>query len=156
MYVVPIQFCCVFLLLVHESSTCSHVSVYDELQLGAQLLSCSHLVDHTSILFIFHVNLIGQRSFWGMKHGIFLCIPALNYYNGNIWDNSWPIFSLKYITLHVSRSYRLIPYLTSKIVHENSTQPTLSEYTQTEGSYLISDEQWAVSGEQYDMNMTLL
>ena len=32
---------------------------------GAQLLSCSHLVDHTNIPLIFQMNCIGQRSFWG-------------------------------------------------------------------------------------------
>ena len=30
---------------------------------GTQMLSCSHLVDHTYILLISQVNLIGQRSF---------------------------------------------------------------------------------------------
>jgi hypothetical protein len=35
----------------------------------AQLLSCSHLVDHTSIPLISHVNLMGRRSFLGTKHG---------------------------------------------------------------------------------------
>ena len=50
---------------------------------GAQLWSYSHLVDHTSIPLIFHVNLISQKYFfwWGLKHGIYLCIPSFNYYN---------------------------------------------------------------------------
>ena len=48
---------------------------------GAQLLSCSHWVDHTSILLIFHVKLIGERSFWGIKYDIFLCIPSFKYCN---------------------------------------------------------------------------
>ena len=34
---------------------------------GAQLLSCSHLVDHTNIPLIFQMNCIGQRSFGGDK-----------------------------------------------------------------------------------------
>ena len=34
---------------------------------GAQLLSCSHLLDHISIPLIFHANLIGQRPFQGDK-----------------------------------------------------------------------------------------
>ena len=47
---------------------------------SAQLLSCSHLVTHTSILLIFKVNLIGQGSFLGAKtwhflvHPIFQCL----------------------------------------------------------------------------------
>ena len=34
---------------------------------GVQLLSCCHPMDHTSILLIFQVDLIGQRSFLGDK-----------------------------------------------------------------------------------------
>jgi hypothetical protein len=34
---------------------------------GSQLLSCSHLVDHTSIPLIFQVNLMDQKSFLGDK-----------------------------------------------------------------------------------------
>ena len=51
---------------------------------GAQLLSCSRVMDHTIIMLFFHTILIGQRSFGEIKHVIFLCIPSFNYYNLDI------------------------------------------------------------------------
>ena len=45
--------------------------------LHPHLLSCSHLMNHTSILLIFHVTLIGQRSFWEDKTWHFLVHPFL-------------------------------------------------------------------------------
>ena len=44
----------------------------------AHLLSCSHLVDYTSIPLIFHVNLIGQWYFWRDKTWHFLRITSFN------------------------------------------------------------------------------
>ena len=41
----------------------------------AQLLSCSHLMDYTRSPLVFHVNLNGQRSFWGNKIGHLLVNP---------------------------------------------------------------------------------
>jgi hypothetical protein len=41
----------------------------------AQLLSCSHLMDHTRSPLVFHVNLIGQKYFWGNKMGHLLVNP---------------------------------------------------------------------------------
>jgi hypothetical protein len=41
----------------------------------AQLLSCSRLVEHTSIPLILQVNLIGQRSCLGDKNIAFSCAP---------------------------------------------------------------------------------
>ena len=39
------------------------------------------LWDHTSVPLIFQVDLIGERSFGGIKHGIFLCIFSFTCYN---------------------------------------------------------------------------
>ena len=44
---------------------------------GAQLLACSHLVDHISISLVFYVNFIGQISFLGDKTWHFLVHPFL-------------------------------------------------------------------------------
>ena len=49
----------------------------------AQLLSCSHLVDHTRIMLDFHVNLIGPRSFWRDKTWHLLCISSFNCYSSS-------------------------------------------------------------------------
>ena len=55
---------------------------------GAQLSSCSHLMNHTSITLVFQENLIGQRSLQGEKHGIFLCtLPSIVSVIGIIGNN---------------------------------------------------------------------
>jgi hypothetical protein len=63
---------------------------------GAQLLTCSHLVHHTSIPLIFQVNLIGQRSCFGI---IYIWLVKLEKSNLEIitmatwiWANQ-PIYS---------------------------------------------------------------
>ena len=67
---------------------------------GPQLLSCSHLVDHTSISLIFQVNLIGQTSFLGDKTWYFLCITSFNCYNVEIqrviYAPPWNILSFMF------------------------------------------------------------
>ena len=47
----------------------------------AQLLSCSHPMEHTRIMLDFHVNLIGAMSFWRDRIWHLLCISSFNCYN---------------------------------------------------------------------------
>ena len=86
---------------------------------SSELLSCSHLVDHTSIPLIFQVNLIDKT-----RH-FFLCITSFNYYSLKIQRvNSCLFIPLEIALLSCFKILWTNLILTSKLVHEN---PTLSE-----------------------------
>lgn len=51
----------------------------------AQMLSCSHLVNHKYIPLVFHMNLIDQKTFFlregTQNYGIFMCTSSFKWYN---------------------------------------------------------------------------
>ena len=61
-----------------------------------------HLVDHTNIMLVSHVNLIGQRYLLGNKYKcIFLYITSFNYYNMKTQRVIYTHFSSKIAHPHV-------------------------------------------------------
>ena len=113
---------------VWDTSKCKVASLYwfaySSMRIvgGAQLLGCSHLVDHTSIPLMFHVSLTGQRSSCGgIQYGFMLCILSLNCYNLHIQGVTDAHFPHEVTHLTCIKILRIRPILTSKLVHENST-----------------------------------
>ena len=66
-------------------------------------------------------KLIGQRSFLGIKYGIFKCIPSINCYNLRIQRVIHTHSPLKIVYLSCFKMLHIHPSLTSKLVHGNST-----------------------------------
>ena len=88
----------------------------------AQLLSSSHLVDHTSIPLIFQVNLIGQRFVSGDKAWPFLMQHFLQLlYSKHPKELFMPIPPFKIAHFPCFKILWTNPILTSKFVNENST-----------------------------------
>ena len=83
---------------------------------------------------IFHVNLIGRRSFLGIKHGISVCIPSISYCNLKP-EAMHALFFPKIYHFPYFKILQTNPVIISKLVHKNSKQPTLSECTQIQPFY---------------------
>ena len=88
---------------------------------GAQLLSCSHLVDYTSIPLIFQVNLIGRRSFLGIKYGTFLCISSFNCYDEKIQKVAHAHFFPQNSSSPMFQDPTKKSHLTLILIHDNPT-----------------------------------
>ena len=91
---------------------------------GAQLLSCSHLVDHTCIFHVFWMNLIDDIYIYicgGIKHGIFCASLPLLLKNLNSKGLFVPIFSLEIVHLPCFKILQMNIILTLQLVSKNST-----------------------------------
>ena len=85
---------------------------------GGRVLSCSHLVDHTSIPLIIQVNLIDKTRQFLVHHFLQLL------YSKTPKGQFMIIYSVEIAHLPCFKILWITPILTSKLVHEN---PTLSE-----------------------------